>query len=49
MSSIAYLKAAYIVSWLAYLGYLGRILLRFKRVEEEKKDLERSSADSRRI
>jgi uncharacterized membrane protein len=41
MNSITFLKAAYVIAWLAYLGYLGRILLRMKRVEEEAKELER--------
>ncbi len=35
--------AAYAVAWVVYLGYLGRILLRMRRVEEEKKELERGS------
>ncbi len=43
MNSIIFLKAAYIVAWVVYLGYLGRILLRMRRVEEEKKELERGS------
>ena len=42
MNSIAFLKAAYIVAWVVYLGYLGRILLRMKRVEEDTNELERS-------
>jgi len=42
MNAIAFLKAAYIVAWVVYLGYLGRILLRMKKVEEEMKELERS-------
>jgi len=33
MSSIAFLKAAYVVAWVVYVGYLGRILLRLRRVE----------------
>jgi hypothetical protein len=41
MSSIAFLKAAYAVAWVAYVGYLCRILLRMKKVEEETKELER--------
>jgi CcmD family protein len=41
MSSIAFLKAAYVVAWVAYLGYLVRILLRMKKVEEETKEVER--------
>jgi hypothetical protein len=42
MNAIAFLKAAYIVAWVVYLGYLGRVLLRMKKVEEEMKELERS-------
>ena len=42
MNSIIFLKAAYAVSWVIYLGYLGRILLRMKRVEAERRELERS-------
>ena len=41
MNSITFLKAAYVVAWLTYLGYLGRILMRMKRVEDEAKELER--------
>ena len=40
MNSIAYLKAAYVVAWVIYLGYLGRILLRMKRVEAAVQSLE---------
>ena len=43
MNPIAFLKAAYIFAWAVYLGYLGRILLRMKRVEDERKELERST------
>jgi hypothetical protein len=43
MNSLVFLKAAYIVAWVAYLGYLGRILLRMKKVEAETKDLRRDS------
>jgi hypothetical protein len=42
MNSIAFLKAAYVVAWVVYVGYLGRILLRMRRVEEELKEVERS-------
>jgi len=35
------LHAAYIVAWVVYVGYLGRILLRIKKVEDETKELER--------
>jgi hypothetical protein len=41
MSSIGFLKIAYILAWVVYVGYLGRILLRMKKVEEEMKELER--------
>jgi hypothetical protein len=41
MNSIIFLKAAYVIAWLAYVGYLGRILLRMKRVEDETNDLQR--------
>src|SRR5208337_1288411 len=37
------LKAAYIVTWVVLLGYLGSLLRRFRRVREEMKDLKRSS------
>ncbi len=39
MNSIAFLKAAYTIAWLVYLGYLARILLRMRRVEEEIKEV----------
>ena len=39
---IHYLDAAYIVAWVVYLGYLGRILLRMKKVEDEARELERN-------
>ena len=42
MNSIAFLKAAYIIAWVVYVGYLGRILLRMRRVEDELKEVERS-------
>ena len=41
MNSIAFLKAAYIVAWVVYVGYLGRILLRMRRVDEETAELRR--------
>jgi CcmD family protein len=40
MNAMIFLKAAYAVAWIAYLGYLVRILLRMKRVEEEIKEME---------
>lgn len=36
------LKAAYIVTWLIGLGYLGTLWRRWQRVREELKDLKRS-------
>jgi CcmD family protein len=35
------LKAAYIVTWVILLGYLGSLLSRFRRAREEMKDLKR--------
>ncbi len=35
------LKAAYIVTWVILLGYLGSLLGRFRRAREEMKDLKR--------
>jgi len=42
MSSIVFLKAAYAVAWVIYLGYLARILLRMKKVAAEREELERT-------
>jgi len=42
MNSIAFLKAAYLIAWVVYVGYLGRILLLMRRVEDELKEVERS-------
>lgn len=42
MKSIAFLKAAYIIAWVVYVGYLARILLRLKKVEEERRELEQA-------
>ena len=36
------LKAAYIVTWVVLLGYLGSLWRRFWRVREEMRDLKRS-------
>ena len=44
MSSIAFLKAAYIITWVIYLGYLAQILLRMKKVQDERQELERTTA-----
>lgn len=37
-----YSAAAYAVAWVIYLGYLGRILLRMKKVAAEREELERA-------
>jgi hypothetical protein len=41
MNSIVFLKAAYIIAWVAYGGYLASIWLRFRHVREEMRDLKR--------
>ena len=43
MNPISFLKAAYIVTWVIYLGYLAQILLRMKRVRDEREELERTT------
>jgi CcmD family protein len=48
MKSITFLKAAYTIAWLVYLGYLARILLRMRRVEEEMKEVTVSSSSPAR-
>jgi len=35
------LKAAYIFTWVIFLGYLGSLLRRFRRIREEMNDLKR--------
>lgn len=44
MNSIVFLKAAYAVAWVIYLGYLAQILMRMKKVTAEREELERSVA-----
>jgi hypothetical protein len=44
MTSIMFLKIAYVVAWVIYLGYLARILVRMKTVESERTEVERTSA-----
>ncbi len=41
MNPIPFLHAAYIVAWVVYVGYLVRILLRMKKVEEERKEMDK--------
>jgi CcmD family protein len=47
MNAIAFLKAAYAIAWIIYVGYLAKILLRMRRVEEELKEVEIGSVSSR--
>ena len=44
MNSIVFLKAAYAVAWIIYLGYLAQVLMRMKKVTAEREELERSVA-----
>ena len=44
MNSLTFLKAAYAVAWVVYVGYLCRILLRMRLVEAERKEMERSGS-----
>jgi hypothetical protein len=44
MHLTTYSAAAYAVAWVIYLGYLGRILLRMKKVAAERVELERTVA-----
>jgi hypothetical protein len=48
MNPIAFLKAAYIVAWVVYVGYLGRILLRMRTVEAEMQELRKNDSASSR-
>ncbi len=43
MTGAVALKAAYIVTWVIVLGYLGSLLGRYRRAREEMKDLKRGS------
>jgi CcmD family protein len=47
MNAIAFLKAAYIVAWVIYVGYLVRILLRMRKVEEEIRELDATGTPRR--
>lgn len=42
MNPIPFLRAAYIVAWIVYVGYLGRILLRMRRVDRELEEMHRA-------
>jgi hypothetical protein len=41
MSGITALRAAYAVTWVIQLGYIGYLFGRFKRVRQETNDLKR--------
>jgi len=41
MTGAVALKAAYIVTWVVLLGYLGSLWQRFRRVRAETKELKR--------
>jgi hypothetical protein len=41
MNSIAFLKAAYIIAWVVYVGYLGKIIMSLRRVEGELQEMKR--------
>jgi CcmD family protein len=41
MTGAVALKAAYVVTWVVLLGYLGSLLSRFRHVREEMKDFKR--------
>lgn len=43
MSGFVALKAAYVVTWVIELLYLRYLLVRYRRVRQEMKDLKRSS------
>jgi CcmD family protein len=49
MNAIAFLKAAYAIAWIVYVGYLAKILLRMRRVEEELKEVEGGAATSSNV
>jgi len=46
MSAILFLKAAYVIAWAVYLGYLFRMLIRMRSVERELKEVESGGSSS---
>jgi CcmD family protein len=46
MNAILFLKAAYVIAWVVYLGYLFRILTRMRSVERELKEVESAGLPS---
>lgn len=44
MNAILFLKAAYVIAWVVYLGYLSRMLVRLRSVERELKEVEHGGA-----
>ena len=43
MSGAVALKAAYTVTWVILLGYVGHLFRRFQHLREEMKDLKKSA------
>ena len=39
MNAMMFLKAAYLIAWVVYLGYLFRMLTRLRTVEKELREL----------
>jgi CcmD family protein len=46
MNGILFLKAAYVIAWVVYLGYLARMLVRMRAVERELKEVESAGSSS---
>ncbi len=46
MNAILFLKAAYVIAWVVYLGYLFRMLTRMRSVERELKEVESAGSPS---
>lgn len=48
MTGMVALKAAYVIAWVVYLGYLFRMLTRLREVERELKEVENTNATAAR-
>ena len=48
MTGMVALKAAYVIAWVVYLGYLFRMLTRLRAVERELKEVENTNATAAR-
>jgi CcmD family protein len=46
MNGILFLKAAYVIAWAVYLGYLFRMLVRMRSVEKELHEVEAAGSPS---